>query len=80
MQVTELTLLTEFGKFGPIGSVKIMWPRTEEERVRQRNCGFVSFMKREDAADALDALRGNTWRVEARRGVAPMLCDCLDRF
>lgn len=55
--VTELTLLTEFGKFGPIGSVKIMWPRTEEERVRQRNCGFVSFMKREDAADALDALR-----------------------
>lgn len=29
-----------------------MWPRTEEERIRKRNCGFVSFMRRPDAEDA----------------------------
>jgi hypothetical protein len=29
-----------------------MWPRTEEEKSRKRNSGFVSFMKRQDAEDA----------------------------
>lgn len=53
-----MDLLTEFGVYGDIGSVKIMWPRTEEERARQRNCGFVNFMRRPDAADCLDALKG----------------------
>ncbi|KAF1781784.1 Nucleotide-binding alpha-beta plait domain [Phytophthora cactorum] len=33
-------------------SVKIMWPRSEEERARRRNCGFVSFYERRDADDA----------------------------
>ena len=42
-----------FGKFGAINSVKVMWPRTEEERVRKRNCGFVSFKRRCDAEEAL---------------------------
>ncbi|KAJ6956809.1 protein RRC1-like [Populus alba x Populus x berolinensis] len=46
-QVDENFLLRTFGRFGPIASVKIMWPRTEEERRRQRNCGFVAFMNRE---------------------------------
>ena len=31
--------MKEFGAFGPIASVKIMWPRTQEEIERQRNCG-----------------------------------------
>lgn len=31
-------------RFGPIGSVKIMWPRDEEQRRRGRNNGFVNFM------------------------------------
>lgn len=42
-----------FGRFGEINSVKIMWPRSEEERARKRNCGFVSFRRRRDAEDAL---------------------------
>jgi hypothetical protein len=39
-------LKKEFGRFGPIGSVKIMWPRSDDERRRGRNCGFVAFMVR----------------------------------
>jgi U2-associated protein SR140 len=42
--VNEAHLAREFGRFGPIGSVKIMWPRDEEQRRRGRNCGFVAFM------------------------------------
>lgn len=49
---TEETLNEIFGKFGQIYSVKIMWPRTDEERSRARNCGFVSFMQRADAGEA----------------------------
>jgi RNA recognition motif-containing protein len=33
-ETTEDTLKREFVRFGPIASVKIMWPRTDEERVR----------------------------------------------
>jgi U2-associated protein SR140 len=36
-------------------SVKIMWPRTSEERARQRHTGFVCFMNRSDAEDALQS-------------------------
>ncbi len=42
--VDEEVLKREFGRFGPIASVKIMWPRDEEQRRRGRNCGFVAFM------------------------------------
>lgn len=42
----------EFGRYGDVYSVKIMWPRSEEERARRRNCGFVSFYERRDADDA----------------------------
>jgi U2-associated protein SR140 len=46
--------LTElFGRYGEINSVKIMWPRTDEEKAKKRNCGFVSYMRRRDAEDAL---------------------------
>jgi len=34
-----------------------MWPRTAEERARGRNTGFVCFMVREDAQDAIDAFQ-----------------------
>jgi U2-associated protein SR140 len=44
--VTEERLYDLFRRYGEINSIKIMWPRTEEERVRRRNCGFISFMKR----------------------------------
>ena len=55
-QVTEEVLMREFGPFGPIASVKIMWPRTEEEKRRSRNCGFVNMMTRADAEKAKDAM------------------------
>ena len=32
-----------------------MWPRTPEERARNRHTGFVCFMNREDAEDAMEA-------------------------
>ncbi len=51
-------LCKEFGKYGPLASVKIMWPRTEEERTRVTNRGFVAFMTRKDAERALAALDG----------------------
>lgn len=47
-----------FGKFGLLGSVKIMWPRTEDEKARGANCGFVAFMNRKDAEEALRNLDG----------------------
>eukprot|EP00878_Enallax_costatus_P008741 GHUV01009136.1.p1 GENE.GHUV01009136.1~~GHUV01009136.1.p1 ORF type:complete len:411 (+),score=80.68 GHUV01009136.1:1630-2862(+) len=57
-EVNEAHLAREFGRFGPIGSVKIMWPRDEEQRRKGRNCGFVAFMNREDAENALKSLDG----------------------
>ncbi|CAH0520263.1 unnamed protein product [Peronospora belbahrii] len=50
--ITEEVLEAEFGRYGQVYSVKIMWPRSEEERARKRNCGFVSFYERRDADDA----------------------------
>lgn len=45
-----------FSPFGKVYSIKIMWPRTDEERARKRNCGFVSFWRREDAVNAKRAM------------------------
>ncbi|KAI9362068.1 hypothetical protein DFJ73DRAFT_813257 [Zopfochytrium polystomum] len=56
--VDEELLSKEFAVYGPIASVKVMWPRTQEEKERNRNCGFVSFMKRSDAEKAVKAMDG----------------------
>lgn len=50
-----------------------MWPRTSEERARNRNTGFVCFMSRKDAEDAFDAycdadVFGNGRRIVLRWG------------
>uniref|UniRef100_A0A667YXX9 U2 snRNP-associated SURP domain containing n=1 Tax=Myripristis murdjan TaxID=586833 RepID=A0A667YXX9_9TELE len=58
MFMNEEMLCQEFGRYGPLASVKIMWPRTDEERARERNCGFVAFMNRRDAERALKNLNG----------------------
>ncbi|KAJ1658467.1 hypothetical protein IWQ61_002289 [Dispira simplex] len=58
-QVNEETLCKLFAEYGPIGSVKIMWPRTPEEYDRNRNSGFVSYMTRSDAEEALQHLNGH---------------------
>ncbi|DAZ95762.1 TPA: hypothetical protein N0F65_010264 [Lagenidium giganteum] len=50
--VTEEVLHRQFSRFGRVYSVKIMWPRSEEERLRKRHCGFVSFFERRDADEA----------------------------
>lgn len=47
-----------FGRYGPLASIKIMWPRSEEEKSRGRNCGFVAYMSRKDAERALKTLNG----------------------
>ena len=52
---------------GDLYSVKIMWPRTAEERARNRNTGFVCFMTRDDAQEAMDAF--NEEEVLGRRMV-----------
>ncbi|CAG5128807.1 unnamed protein product, partial [Candidula unifasciata] len=57
-KMTEKELCEIFGKYGPLASVKIMWPRTDEERSRGRNCGFVAFMNRKDGERAMTALKG----------------------
>jgi len=54
---TEEQLTDIFSQFGDLYSVKIMWPRTPEEHARGRNTGFVCFMHRDDAQDAMDALQ-----------------------
>ncbi|UYV83014.1 U2SURP [Cordylochernes scorpioides] len=45
-----------FGQFGPLASIKIMWPRSEEERQRGKNFGFVAYMTRKDAEKAMQTL------------------------
>lgn len=47
-----------FGRYGPLASIKIMWPRSDEEKSRGRNCGFVAYMSRKDGERALRNLNG----------------------
>ncbi len=56
--MNEENLCQLFGKFGPLASVKVMWPRTEEEKARNKNCGFVAYMERADAEKALENFKG----------------------
>lgn len=57
-QITEQQLMEVFGKYGPLASIKIMWPRSDEEKARGRNCGFVAYMSRKDGERALRCLNG----------------------
>lgn len=58
LQMGEQRLMEVFGRYGPLASIKIMWPRNDDERSRGRNCGFVAFMHRKDAERAMNMLRG----------------------
>ncbi|OAF70270.1 Ser/Arg-rich domain protein [Intoshia linei] len=57
-KVNEKMLCELFGEYGPLASIKIMWPRTDEEQVRCRNVGFVAFMKRNHAEKMVNELQG----------------------
>jgi U2-associated protein SR140 len=72
--VTEQAVGMFFAKHGPVGSVKVMWPRTDaslsgpgaDMNASRRTkgsglSGFVSYMKRRDAETALRELDGFTW-------------------
>lgn len=59
-KISEQQLMELFGKYGPLASIKIMWPRSEEEKSRGRNCGFVAYMSRKDAERALKFLNGRS--------------------
>ncbi|GBE81127.1 hypothetical protein SCP_0308530 [Sparassis crispa] len=71
--VNEQSLGNFFARVGPVGSVKIMWPRGDATigpgadmtaSRRSKNAGlsgFVSFMKRRDAEAALRELDGFDW-------------------
>ncbi|KAI0743529.1 hypothetical protein C8Q80DRAFT_844408 [Daedaleopsis nitida] len=71
--VNEQALGNFFAKAGPVGSVKIMWPRSDatvgpgaDMTATRRNknsglSGFVSFMKRRDAEAALREFDGYDW-------------------
>jgi len=76
-QVTEEILYKEFAKYGTIGSVKIMWPRSDDEKKRGKNCGFVSFMDRESAEKAKDAMQGI---VLCAHACVRYICSCLGRL
>lgn len=54
--VTENDLMLLFGAYGPLASVKIMWPRGDD-KTRSTNCGFVAFMSRKDGERALKELQ-----------------------
>ncbi|XP_050302089.1 U2 snRNP-associated SURP motif-containing protein-like [Anthonomus grandis grandis] len=59
--ISETYLTEQFGAFGPLASVKIMWPRGEEKfRNIDTNCGFVAFMSRKDAERALKNMKHRT--------------------
>jgi U2-associated protein SR140 len=57
-EVDEKALYSIFSRFGAIASVKIMWPRSEAERLKNKNGGFVCFVNRSDASQALRDLKG----------------------
>ncbi|KAH1001848.1 hypothetical protein HUJ04_005808 [Dendroctonus ponderosae] len=64
--VTEANLMEEFGIYGPLASVKIMWPRGKERfKNMNTNCGFVAFMSRRDAERALNHMKN---RIDMRVG------------
>jgi len=70
--ISEASLGNFFAKIGPVGAVKIMWPRGDEDtsigagitttrRSKAGLSGFVAYMKRKDAEIAVKELDGLDW-------------------
>eukprot|EP00928_Gymnodinium_smaydae_P044980 TRINITY_DN30024_c0_g1_i1.p1 TRINITY_DN30024_c0_g1~~TRINITY_DN30024_c0_g1_i1.p1 ORF type:complete len:1033 (+),score=250.54 TRINITY_DN30024_c0_g1_i1:89-3187(+) len=58
---TEELVAREFGRFGEVVSIKIMYPRTDAQRYRAMNSGFVQFKARGAAEAARRALNGKEY-------------------
>jgi len=70
--ISEDSLGNFFAKIGPVGAVKIMWPRGDEDtsigagitssrRAKAGLSGFVAYMRRRDAEIAVKELDGLDW-------------------
>ncbi len=55
-EVNEEMLAKIYSKYGEIESIKLMQPRSEDERKRKRNCAFIKFFKYEAAYLAKEEL------------------------
>ena len=47
-----------FSAYGPVASIRIMWPRQQDDKTRTTNIGFVAYMRRESAERAFAELNG----------------------
>lgn len=56
--VDEERLFRLFSKYGPVASIKIMWPRSQDDKSRIRNTGFLAYMRRDSAEIAITELNG----------------------
>ncbi|GAA6051080.1 hypothetical protein JCM3770_004702 [Rhodotorula araucariae] len=65
VNVTEQALGKLFAQFGPVGSVKIMWPRLDTGQLAstggRKLGGFVAFLRRPDAERAAKQMDGAEW-------------------
>ncbi|KHN87272.1 U2 snRNP-associated SURP motif-containing protein [Toxocara canis] len=57
LEIKVEDLYDTFGTFGPLASAKILYPR-DDDRKRERLCGFVAFMSRKDTDRAMAAMQG----------------------
>lgn len=74
---TEELLSREFGRFGEITSIKIMYPRNDQQRQRGMNSGFVQFKTRQQAEYARAKLNGKDYfgmclRIDWGRAIQPV--------
>jgi hypothetical protein len=72
-ETTEDTLKREFVRFGPIASVKIMWPRTDEERVSTHPGGV---MRESTPRTCVYIVLGQLNAAELLRCSAPAQVSC----
>eukprot|EP00927_Polykrikos_kofoidii_P075162 TRINITY_DN7123_c0_g1_i1.p1 TRINITY_DN7123_c0_g1~~TRINITY_DN7123_c0_g1_i1.p1 ORF type:complete len:942 (+),score=201.70 TRINITY_DN7123_c0_g1_i1:300-2828(+) len=73
---TEELISREFGRFGCITSIKIMYPRTGRQLVCGMSTGFVQYVERRQAEAAKAAMNGRNYfgmelRIEFSKPVAP---------
>ncbi|CAJ1395744.1 unnamed protein product [Effrenium voratum] len=74
---TEEMLSREFGRFGEVTSIKIMYPRNDQQRLRGMNSGFVQFKTRHQAELARLKLNGKEYfgmclRIDWGRAIQPV--------